>query len=115
MPWVRRSHQSFRLYWIAAIVAGVVVGVLIGYERWGSTAAVVSIVEKELATSQEHITVLEKKVAAMEAKLGVSDDVNDGEAASARQTVLSKPSVPDVSYHQSKTETEKTEVRAETY
>jgi hypothetical protein len=58
---------------MSVLVAGIALGLLIGYERWGSTAALVSIVEKELAASQAHINMLEKKMAVVEAKLGIEN------------------------------------------
>jgi hypothetical protein len=42
------------------------VGLLIGYARWGTTAAVVNLVEKELTETQTHIKTLEKRMTAIE-------------------------------------------------
>ena len=52
------------------------VGVSAGYSWWGDTASVVTIVEQELANSQAEVRLLEKRVKALEAKLGI-----DGEGA----------------------------------
>lgn len=73
MPWVKRSHDSYRFYWIMAGIASVMVGVLAGYSWWGDTAAVVTIVEQQLGQSQAQVRMLEKRVKALEAKLGMDD------------------------------------------
>jgi hypothetical protein len=69
MPWVRKYARSTRVNWIVGIIAGVVFGLLLGYERWGSTAAVVSIVEKELGATEARITDAENRLIRLEAKL----------------------------------------------
>ena len=74
MPWVRRSHGRHRFYWIIAGIASVLVGVLAGYSWWGNTASVVTIVEQHLAQSQAQVRTLDKRVKALEVKLGVADD-----------------------------------------
>jgi len=73
MPWVKRSHESYRFYWIIAGIASVMAGVLAGYSWWGDTASVVTIVEQQLTRSQAQVRVLEKRVKALEAKLGMDD------------------------------------------
>jgi hypothetical protein len=75
MPWVRKYPHSTRGNWIIGIVAGVFFGLLLGYERWGSTAAVVAIVEKELSATESHITDLENRVIQLEARV-VSQESN---------------------------------------
>jgi uncharacterized membrane protein len=80
MPWVKRSHESYRFYWIMAGIASVMVGVLAGYSWWGDTASVVTIVEQQLGQSQAQVRMLEKRVKALEAKLGMDDP--DAEPAS---------------------------------
>jgi len=77
MPWVKRSHESYRFYWIIAGIASVMVGVLAGYSWWGDTASVVTIVEQQLAQSQAQVRVLEKRVKVLELKLGIAEDDND--------------------------------------
>ena len=70
MPWVNRSSAKTNTgYWMAAIIAAVSIGILIGYEQWGSTAAVVSVVEREMAMTQAHIKLLEKRLGEMELRL----------------------------------------------
>ncbi len=69
MPWVRKYPHSTTGTWVIGIVAGIFFGLLLGYERWGSTAAVVSIVEKELNTTESHITDLENRVIRLEARM----------------------------------------------
>jgi len=73
MPWVKRSHESHRFYWIMAGIASVMAGILAGYSWWGDTASVVTIVEQQLTRSQAQVRVLEKRVKALEAKLGMDD------------------------------------------
>jgi len=73
MPWVRKYPHSTKGNWVIGIVAGVFFGLLLGYERWGSTAAVVAIVEKELSATESHITDLENRVMQLEARV-VSQD-----------------------------------------
>jgi hypothetical protein len=69
MPWVRKYHRSGNGYWVVGIVAGVVFGLFLGYAWWGSTAAVVAVVEKELNSTESHITNLENRVMQLEARL----------------------------------------------
>ena len=69
MPWVRKHPRSSRASWTVGIAAGAILGLLLGYERWGSTAAVVSIVEKELSKTENRITELENRLMRLEAKL----------------------------------------------
>ena len=83
MPWVKRSHESNRIYWIIAGIASVMVGVLAGYSWWGDTASVVTIVEQQLTQSQAQVRALEKRVKALEEKLGVADDDESGSNAKA--------------------------------
>jgi uncharacterized protein (DUF3084 family) len=68
MPWIRKSARPHQTSWIAAVIAvsAVCVGILIGYTRWGATAAVVNLVEKELTETQARIKTLEKRMTAME-------------------------------------------------
>jgi hypothetical protein len=54
-------------------IASVMAGVLAGYSWWGDTASVVTIVEQQLTRSQAQVRVLEKRVKALEAKLGMDD------------------------------------------
>jgi hypothetical protein len=63
-----------RFYWIVVSVASIVVGVSAGYSWWGDTASVVTIVEQELANSQAQVRMLEKRVKALETKLGIEGD-----------------------------------------
>jgi len=83
MPWVKRSHESYRFYWIIAGIASVLVGVLAGYSWWGDTASVVTIVEQQLTQSQAQVRVLEKRVKALEVKLGITDDNEPASTAKA--------------------------------
>ncbi len=69
MPWVRKNHHSSNGHWIIGIIAGVVFGLFLGYGWWGSTAAVVEVVEKELNSNESHITTLEKRVMRLESRL----------------------------------------------
>jgi hypothetical protein len=68
MPWIRKPPRPHQPYWIAALIAvvAIFVGILIGYTRWGVTAAVVNLVEKELTDTQARIKTLEKRMTAME-------------------------------------------------
>lgn len=77
MPWVKRSHDNTRFFWIIAGLGSVVVGVLAGYSWWGDTASVVTIVEQQLGQSQAQVRRLEKRVQALEAKLGIEQDDNN--------------------------------------
>jgi hypothetical protein len=69
MPWVRKSPRYSRVNWIIGIMGGMIIGLLLGYERWGSTAAVVSIVEKELNTTEARITDAENRLIRLESKV----------------------------------------------
>lgn len=57
-------------YWIAIAVAALVVGVLLGYGIWGSNAARLPEVEKELSAAQAQIGEAKKKTTDMESNLG---------------------------------------------
>lgn len=83
MPWVKRSHETNRFYWIIAGIASVLAGVLAGYSWWGDTASVVTIVEQQLGQSQAQVRMLEKRVKALEAKLGMDDSVESASTAQA--------------------------------
>ncbi len=85
MPWIKRKSHSYRFYGILAAIASTVVGISAGYSWWGDTASVVTIVEQELARSQAQVRLLERRVKALEAKLGVDGD----SAAVADATVKS--------------------------
>jgi len=61
----------------------VLVGVLAGYSWWGDTASVVTIVEQQLAHSQAQVRILEKRVKALETKLGIADDDEPASTAKA--------------------------------
>lgn len=75
MPWVRKHPRPARLNWVLGISGGILVGLLLGYERWGSTAAVVSIVEKELGATEARITEAENRLIRLETKL-LSQETN---------------------------------------
>ena len=83
MPWIKRNAPSYRFYWILAAIASVIVGVSAGYSWWGESASVVTIVEQELRNSQAQVRMLEKRVKALESKLGIEND----ETAAADQSV----------------------------
>ena len=74
MPWMKRNAPSYRYYWIVTAIAFVIVGVSAGYSWWGESASVVSIVEQELRNSQAQVRLLEKRVKALEIKLGIDSD-----------------------------------------
>jgi len=74
MPWTKRNAPSYRFYWILAAVASVIVGVSAGYSWWGDTASVVTIVEQELANSQAQVRMLERRVKALETKVGIDSE-----------------------------------------
>ena len=50
------------------------IGILSGYSWWGDTASVVTIVEQQLSQSQAQVRILEKRVKALETKLGIDSD-----------------------------------------
>jgi cell division protein FtsB len=74
MPWVKHSSQSTRFYWILAGICSVLIGILSGYSWWGDTASVVTLVEQQLSQSQAQVRMLEKRVKALETKLGIDSD-----------------------------------------
>jgi hypothetical protein len=84
MPWVKRSHRNSRFYWLIAGVGSVVVGVLAGYSWWGDTASVVTIVERQLGQSQAQVRRLEKRVQALESKLGIIEEGGNPSEPSAK-------------------------------
>ena len=89
MPWIRKpGYPRGRVYWIAAILAAVLVGVLIGYERWGTTATLVSIVERELAVKEKRLQALEERVGELETQAA---KMLQGGPKPDRQAKVAKP------------------------
>jgi hypothetical protein len=78
MPWVRRSHTNKRFYWIIAGIASVMAGILAGYSWWGESASVVTLVEQQLGQSQAQVRMLERRVKALEVKLGMDENSAQG-------------------------------------
>src|ERR1044071_7502358 len=106
MPWVRRPLQPRQPYWVAVVIVLVAVGVgiLIGYTRWGATAAVVIMVEKELTETQAHIKTLEERIKGMEAAvLGGNAETTGPE----KEAAIPPKSEAEASKNQLKTETRK--------
>lgn len=85
MPWIRRQYPPRKQYWPIVVIglSAFAVGILIGYTRWGTTAAIVNLVEKELADTQAHIRALEKRVADMEARMVADAAGNDAAGSDA--------------------------------
>lgn len=82
MPWISRGNRSTNTgYWLLAMIAAVAAGILIGYQQWGTTAAVVSLVEREMAITQAQIKVFEKRLSAMELRFA------SGNAGSSTSTI----------------------------
>jgi hypothetical protein len=77
MPWVRRSHESYRFYWILGGIGSIMAGILAGYSWWGDTASVVTIVERQLGQSQAQVRMLEKRVKVLEEKLGLEGQASE--------------------------------------
>ncbi len=57
-------------YWIAIAVAALIVGVLVGYGIWGSSAGRLPEVEKEVSSFQGQLADLKEKNASLEGNLG---------------------------------------------
>ncbi len=57
-------------YWIAIAVAALIVGVLVGYGFWGSSAGRLPEVEKEVSSFEGQLADLKKKHGDLEANLG---------------------------------------------
>ena len=55
----------------SAGIGGVMAGVLSGYSWWGDSAALVTVVERQLGQSQAQVRMLEQRIKAIEAKLGI--------------------------------------------
>jgi hypothetical protein len=111
MPWVRKYPHSTRPSWIVGIIAGVFFGLLLGYERWGSTAAVVSVVEKELNATEARITNTENRLFQLEAKLLSQENsqaVMEGKGAATNLT-------NEVTQASSKSATDRMPRRVDTY
>lgn len=70
MPWIKRSHKAKNYFWIVGGVGLAAVATVVGYQL-GNTTSVVDVVEKHLANSEAQVRRLEKRVQALEAKLGV--------------------------------------------
>ena len=95
MPWVRKTnHRSERAYWLAGILAAVVIGLLIGYERWGTTATVVSIVERESAGMEKRMYAIEGRIKALESRVA---ETTPGDTKRDWQANVAKSGVKHVS------------------
>lgn len=57
-------------YWIAVAIAALIVGLLLGYGMWGTSAAKLPQVEKEASSFQAQLGELKKKNVDIEANLG---------------------------------------------
>jgi hypothetical protein len=86
----RSSAKTNAGYSIAVVVAAVSIGVLIGYEQWGSTDALVSAVEKEMAMKQPTSSVWKR---AGEMELRLVNNIND--TAGARNVDAAQNRLPD--------------------
>ena len=90
MPWRKKDYVPKSPYWATAAGAllAVLFGVLIGYTRWGATASVVEIVERQLTRTEARIEVLEKRLGTIESKIATSiaDD-----ASAMKQSLESSP------------------------
>ena len=106
MPWIRRQSRPRSPYWTVVIIAlsALGVGILIGYTRWGATAAIVTLVEKELTETQAHIKVLEKRMTDMEALIIGDETVS---SATENETGKVKKSEKKTTQDRSKAEKEK--------
>ena len=106
MPWIKRQSQPRSPYWIVIIIvlSALGVGILIGYTRWGATAAIVTLVEKELTETQAHIKTLEKRMTDIEAKI-IGDETATG--ATENETGKGKKSEKKATQGRSTAEKEK--------
>jgi len=85
MPWIRRQYPPRKQHWpiVVIVLSALGVGILIGYSQWGTTAAIVNLVEKELTDTQNHIKALEKRVADMETRMVADTTVKDAGGSDA--------------------------------
>ena len=73
MPWFKRTHESYRIYWIFAGVASVMAGLFIASTPWANRKDnFIPVVERELAESQWEVRLLEKRIKALESKVGIN-------------------------------------------
>ena len=82
MPWVKKpTHKSHRIYWIFAGIASAMAGSFIAYTPWAKTKDnFIPVVERELAESQREVRLLENRIKALEAKLGIKDTFGQSSA-----------------------------------
>ena len=59
-----------REYWIAVSVGAFIVGIIVGYTIWGSTAAKVPEVERELTAARTQLSEFRQKSEKLESNLG---------------------------------------------
>jgi hypothetical protein len=85
---------------IASAILAMCLGVLIGYTRWGTTASIVELVERQLTETQERINVLEKRIESIEGRI-VSDKADNSslsksplDPSAARQTAAANGDLP---------------------
>lgn len=57
-------------YWITIAAGALIVGILLGYSFWGSSAAKLPEVEKQLSSVQVEFNEFKKKAGDLEANLG---------------------------------------------
>ena len=77
MPWIKkRTHETYRIYWIFAGIASAMVGSFVAYIPWAHRKNnLIPVIERELAESEQNVRALEKRVQVLEAKLGIEDTV----------------------------------------
>ena len=82
MPWIKKpTHETYRIYWIFAGIASVMVGSFVAYTPWANRKNnLIPVVELELAESQQNVRALEMRVKVLEAKLGIEDTVGQSSA-----------------------------------
>ncbi|HKY07695.1 MAG TPA: hypothetical protein VJQ55_05625 [Candidatus Binatia bacterium] len=60
-------------------MAAILIGVFVAYSWRSETASIVNLVEQQLGHSQAEVRMLEKRVKALEAKLGIDGDAAESE------------------------------------
>ena len=94
MPWRKKDYVPKSPHWVtgAGALLAVLFGVLIGYTRWGATASVVEIVERQLTRTEARIEVLEKRLGTIEGKIATS--IADDASAMKQSLESSTPTKP---------------------
>ncbi len=81
-------------YWVAIVAVALIIGVLVGYGMWGSEAARLPELEREVEALQDQMVESKKKVTDLESNLGkvINEKLNvEKEIAQLKESLAKSP------------------------